>query len=195
MHCVAADSRLRVSGLRIFAAAEIDALVAWLPGAATVAVDAPAELSTAPHADDATLSAKFRVARCAEIALGRDLGCWVPWVTPTVAPAAGWIATGLALYGALRRAGVEAIEVFPYGAYRELARPERLPKKQTAAGVEARVRVLRRLGFNEPDSPIRSHDSLDALVGAVIARDHASGTARAATCGHDGSAIWLPART
>jgi predicted nuclease with RNAse H fold len=193
LHCVAVDARLQVADTAIFASAEMGELVEWVPVAATVAIDAPAELSTAFHADDEKLSPKFRRARCAEIALGRDVGCWVPWVTPTTAPQDGWMATGFALYAALRADDFEPIEVFPYAAYRELVRPNRLPRKQTVAGVQARVSALRKLGIDEPNLPLWSHDDLDALVGAVVARDHARKTARAATCGHDGSAIWLPA--
>jgi predicted nuclease with RNAse H fold len=193
LHCVTVDADLRVIHSVIFNAAELGELVAWLPDTATVAIDAPAELSTAFHADDEQLSPKFRRARCAEIALGREFGCWVPWVTPEAAPEHGWMATGFALYAALRTAGVEPIEVFPYGAYRELVRPARLPRKQTAAGIQARVAALRALGVEERTLPAWSHDSLDAFVGAVVARDHRAGTARRATCAHDRSAIWLPA--
>ncbi len=39
-----------------------------------------------------------------------------------------------------------------------------------------------------------SHDSLDALMAALIARDRTEGRAEMVTCGHDESAIWLPAR-
>jgi predicted nuclease with RNAse H fold len=193
LHCAAVDADLRIIGAAIFAADELGELVEWVPRDATVAIDAPAELSTAPHGDDEKLSPKFRVARCAEVALGRDFGCWVPWVTPTTAPAGGWMATGFALFDAFRAAGVEPIEVFPYAAYRELILPARLPRKQTAAGVQARVTALRTLGIDEPTLPAWSHDALDALVGAVVARDHRACTACAATCGHDRSAIWLPA--
>jgi predicted nuclease with RNAse H fold len=193
LHCVAVDADLRIIDAASFAADEMGRLVERVRRDATVAIDAPAELSTAPHGDDEKLSPKFRLARCAEIALGRDFGCWVPWVTPTTAPAGGWMATGLALYGTFRGAGVEPIEVFPYAAFRELIRPARLPRKQTAPGIHARVTALRTLGVDEPTLPAWSHDALDALVGAVVARDHRAGTARAATCGHDRSAIWLPA--
>src|SRR3990172_1764730 len=41
-------------------------------GGAAIAIDAPSDPSTAPHRGDPTLSPKFRVARCGEIALGQD---------------------------------------------------------------------------------------------------------------------------
>jgi predicted nuclease with RNAse H fold len=193
LHAVAVDGELRVVRSAVFAALELPALVAWLGDSATIAIDAPAQLSTARHADDAMLSPKFRVARCAEIGLGRDFGIWVPWVTPTTAPASGWMATGFALYGALRAAGKDPIEVYPHSAFRVLVAPAPLPKKQTVPGIRARVAALQKLGVVEPNLETWSHDGLDALVGAVVARDHDDGAARAATCGHDRSAIWLPA--
>jgi predicted nuclease with RNAse H fold len=193
LHCVAANEDLRLADSAVFAATELDDLVDRVRGAASIAVDAPSDLSTAPHADDTGLGLKFRTGRCAEIALGRDFGYWVPWVTPTAAPEVGWMATGFALYQKLRAAGIEPIEVFPYAAYRELVRPERLPKKQAVAGLRARAAALRMLGVREAALQMWSHDGLDAFVGAVVARDHARGDARAATCGHDASAIWLPA--
>jgi predicted nuclease with RNAse H fold len=193
LHAVAVDEELRVVRSAVFAALELRALVDCLDDSAVIAIDAPAQLSTAPHADEEALSPKFRLARCAEIGLGRDFGIWVPWVTPTTAPESGWMATGFALYRELRAAGADPIEVYPHGAFRVLVRPAPLPKKQTVPGIQARVAALQKLGIDEPSLAMWSHDGLDALVGAVVARGHAEGTARAATCGHDGSAIWLPA--
>src|SRR6266540_7004124 len=95
-----------------------------------------------PHRDDATLSPKFRAGRCAEIALGRDHRCWVPWVAPAIEPENGWMRTGLDLFEALAGACIETIEVFPYAGYRALAGKARLPKKQAVAGVRARVQLL-----------------------------------------------------
>jgi predicted nuclease with RNAse H fold len=37
-----------------------------------------------------------------------------------------------------------------------------------------------------------SHDGLDALLAALTAARCAEGVAVEVTCGHDGSAIWLP---
>jgi len=192
-HCVKLDDRGRIEDAVIVPTGDLAYLADWAGSATAVAIDAPAELSTAPHGDDQALGRKFVGARCAEIALGREYGSWVPWVTPTAEPVPGWIGAGFAVYGALRRAGVEPIEVYPYAAYRELVRPARLPKKSTAEGVRVRVEALRLTGIEANNLSMWSHDGLDALVAALIARDYARGTALAASCGHDGSAIWLPA--
>jgi predicted nuclease with RNAse H fold len=195
LHCVAMNDEYVVAKTEIFTASEMSQLGDWLQEASAVAVDAPAQLSTAPHEGDLTLSPKFRSARCAEIALGRDFGSWVPWVTPTEAPDGGWIATGLAVFQALRTRGIGVVEFFPWAGYRELVRPARLPKKQTVEGVRVRVEALRAAGITERDLGMWSHDGLDALLGALIARDYMAGNARRAACGHDESAIWLPAPT
>lgn len=42
-------------------------------------------------------------------------------------------------------------------------------------------------------APPPSHDVLDALAAALVALDRSRGRASRASCGHDGSAIWLPA--
>ena len=172
-----------VINLAVFDASEPWAAAAWCRGADMVAIDAPQALSAAPHAHDVSLAPKFRSARCAEIDLGRRHRLWVPWPTPIPdAPVPGWMAAGFALFGALPA----AIEVFPYAAFRVLAR-SRLARKQTPAGRVARARLLG-LALDR-----HSHHVLDAVVAARTARDHALGSAVAATCGHDGSAIWLPA--
>jgi predicted nuclease with RNAse H fold len=97
---------------------------------------------------------------------------------------------GLELFSALTDAGVETIEVFPYAGFRALV-GTRLPKKTTAAGIAARVRLLRDRGVDEPHLETWSHDGLDALLAALIAL----GPRRAV--GHEGpgcdeSKIWLP---
>jgi predicted nuclease with RNAse H fold len=194
LHCVVLNDESRVIETAIFQASQIGTLGDWLNNrGAMVAIDAPAQLSTCPHRDDPLLKPKFAVGRCAEIALAREYGTWVPWVAPTEAPTAGWIAVGLALFEELGARSVEAIEVYPHGAYRELVKPDRLPKKTTVAGVLARVAALRGAGIEEVHLDMWSHDGLDALVAAVVARDRLAGTARRASCGHDESAIWLPA--
>jgi predicted nuclease with RNAse H fold len=178
--------------MAVVPASDITKLAAWASEARAIGIDAPAQLSTAPHRDDRSLSPKFAVARCAEIELGRAYGYWVPWVAPTGEPP-GWIAAGLDLFHELRRRGSEPIEVYPYAGYRELVRPARLPRKTTAEGVQARVEALHRAGIHGDNLVMWSHDGLDALLAALIARDYAAGTAVAVSCGHDGSAIWLPA--
>ena len=172
---------------------DVDAAVAWVrsTGAARVAVDAPSALSTSPHADDVALGRKFRAARCGEVALGREAGVWVPWVSPPVgAPdVARWIAVGLAHCDALAVAGIDAVETFPHAAFRRLAGGQRVPAKSSAEGLAARAALLAGAGVGEPSLPLWSHDGLDACVAALVASSPAS---EEITCGHDGSAIWLP---
>jgi predicted nuclease with RNAse H fold len=195
LHCVAVDAARRVTGVRIFRADEVDDLVDAVRSAHVVAVDAPAQLSTMPHEHEVGLSPKFRRGRCAEIALGREHGSWVPWVAPAERPARGWIETGLRACEALRNGGTRAdvIEVFPYAGFRALAAGARLPKKQTVAGRRARAALLASAGVGERDLHAWSHDELDALLAAVIAVDVAENRAVRVSCGHDDSAIWLPA--
>jgi hypothetical protein len=100
LHCVKVGDDGSLGG-RVFAAQELDELRSWAAGAEVIAVDAPAQLSTAPHANDETLAPKFRHARCAEIALGREHGIWVPWTSPTGPPVPGWMATGLEVFATL----------------------------------------------------------------------------------------------
>jgi predicted nuclease with RNAse H fold len=164
---------------------DIGALAAWAAGADAIAIDAPSGLSTLPHADDAGLSPKFRAARCGEVALGREHGYWVPWVAPSEPPDRGWMRTGLDVYAAL--AGPPLLEAYPYAGFRELAGGARLARKQTRAGREQRAALLPWAAADW------SHDALDAALCAVVAADHAAGRARRVTCGHDDSAIWLPA--
>jgi predicted nuclease with RNAse H fold len=195
LDCVGLDDELRVEQVTLVPAAEIEELSASLAtSGATVAVDAPAQVSSAPHRGDALLSPKFALGRCAEIALGRKYGSWVPWVAPMERPPTGWMATGFALYEALAFRGIETIEVYPYAGYRELVGRARLPSKQTVEGMTARIEGLLSLGVRVEWPEMWSHDGLDALLAAVIARHHRAGTARRASCGHDESAIWLPAQ-
>ena len=165
---------------------DVGALVRWAAGAAAVAIDAPAALSTRPHAADTALAPKFRVARCGEIALGREHGYWVPFVGPAEPPDGGWLAVGLAAHAALPG----ALEAYPYAGFRELAGGAPLARKQTREGRSQRAALLRGAGV-EADAAW-SHDTLDAALCAVVARDRVAGRARRVTCGHDDSAIWLP---
>jgi predicted nuclease with RNAse H fold len=180
----------------VLPATDVDGIVAWVAAVdpIRVAVDAPSGLSTGAHAGDATLAPKFRAARCGEVALGREAGMWVPWVSPPVGATevAGWIAVGLALFEALRAAGLEAVETYPHAVFRILAGGrERVPAKSTTAGLRRRVELLRgSAGVDEPTLPLWGHDGLDACAAAVVA---AAPSPRVVTCGHDGSSIWLPA--
>jgi predicted nuclease with RNAse H fold len=191
--CVALDDELRVMERSAFESVALADLAAWAHDARVVAIDAPAQLSAQPHAGERSLAPKFRRARCAEIALGRGYGAWVPWVPGGTAPGSGWMRTGLDVYEALRRDGAELLEVYPHAGFRELAGRRRLARKQTAAGRAARTELLRAVGVSGARLEWWSHDELDAALAALVAWQRARGTAVRVTCGHDDSAIWLPA--
>ncbi len=191
LDAVALASDGRVLATAVLAADDLAAVVDWTYGAAAVAVDAPDLWSTAPHADDEALPPKFRSARCAEIGLGRLAGIWVPWTTPVERAPSTWIDAGVKLWAALRAAAHEPLEVYPHAIFRVLNGGRRPAKKQTVAGRHERRRLLRKAGVaTRPDC---THDVLDATAAALVALHYAGGVARAVTCGHDGSAIWLPA--
>lgn len=193
VHAVAIDGDLRVIDADVFGADQLDSLCSWSSGAEVVAVDAPATLSTAQHAADDSLPPKFRSARCAEIGLARSFGIWVPWVTPVSgSPLREWMKTGLEVHRQLAAGGRMVIEVYPHAGYLRLAGAKSLPKKQTLAGARTRISALAAAGISRTRLPMWSHDGLDALLAALVAHANAVGTAVPATCGHDGSAIWLP---
>lgn len=81
---LAADGAFVAGGLCVPDA--LDHLAEAAADAAVVAIDSPAQLSVKPHAADQHLSPKFQPARCAEVALGRNHGIWVPWVGPSEHP-------------------------------------------------------------------------------------------------------------
>jgi predicted nuclease with RNAse H fold len=194
LHAVALDDRRRVVAAAVLPATDPGAMVAFAVAARAqrVAVDAPSELSTLPHAGDAALAPKFRSARCGEVALGLEAGVWVPWVSPPVdaADVAGWIVAGLALFTALRAAGLDAIETYPHAVFRTLDDGARMPAKSTPGGLARRAALLRGAGVDEATLPMWGHDGLDAAAAALVALDPC---ARPYGCGHDGSSIWLPA--
>jgi predicted nuclease with RNAse H fold len=190
LHTVALTDEFHLE-TRVFSAGDLDSAVAWAGGAAAVAIDSPDSWSTAPHASDLTLPPKFRTARCAEIGLGRRFGVWVSWTTPADPVDGSWMDVGIRLFAALRTAGHSPLEVYPFGAFRTLAANRPLPKKQTPAGRHARAALLEAAGVAMPDTS--SHDCLDAAAAALVALHHLGGRATRATCGHDGTAIWLPA--
>jgi predicted nuclease with RNAse H fold len=156
-----------------------------------VAVDAPSALSPGAHADDVALAPKFRAARCGEVALGRDAGVWVPWVSPPegATDVAPWIRVGLDVFGALSAAGLDVVETFPHAVFRALAGGVRVAAKSTPAGLAQRVELLAGAGLVDSTLPMWGHDGLDAAACALVAADP---SARSLGCGHDGSAIWLP---
>lgn len=199
-HAVAIDDdRSSIAG-RVFAADEVDALVEWAEPAAVIAIDAPDRPSIGAHVSDERVAEKFREGRCGEVALGLDASYWVPWVTPVKPVPGSWIDVGIALHERLRaETGAEVIEVFPYACFRRLADDDPLPTKSSVDGMRARVALLEAEGVDDPHLDLWSHDSIDAAVAALVAAQHASGTAEGlgcgddSGCGHDGSVIWLPA--
>lgn len=192
IHAVALEDSLELFGATVLPPENIADLINLVHGAKCIAIDAPSALSTAPHLDDMTLSVKFRSGRCAEIALGREHGLWVPWVTPSAAAdAAAWMTLGLRLYEELASAGHRLIEVYSHAGFFALA-GRKLPKKSTPAGILARAGLLQEAGINPIGLTASSHDALDAAVAALTAHRAHFGTARQVTCGHAGSAIWLP---
>jgi predicted nuclease with RNAse H fold len=179
LHAVALDEGHRVLGAEAFAAGALDELRDWVGDADRVAIDAPDALSTEPHAGDETLSRKFRPARCGEIELGRRCGIWVSWVTPSGPPAPPWMEVGFALHDTLPN----TVETYPHAGFRTLAGAgTRLPPKSTAPGRAQRHELLRAAGVELHAGA--DHHTLDAAVAALAAEP--------VTCGHDGSAIWLP---
>lgn len=170
-----------------------DALLAALPAGTPVAIDGPAGLSTGARADDPTVSRKFRTARGCEIQLGRQRGIWVPWVTPMAgAPIEPWMAVAIDLHGRVADGGHVPLETYPHGVFVTLA-GRRLPRKTTAAGLSARVGVLRAAGIEGAHLKMWSHDALDATACALVAWDHHRGRAVAVTDELDATSIWLPA--
>lgn len=193
LHLVALADDGRVLSAAVVPTTELAEAVAFCAGIGPVrvAVDAPSALSSLPHADDTSLAPKFRAARCGEIALGREAGVWVPWVSPPVGATdvAGWIGVGLALFAALADVDLPAVETFPHAVFRSLAGGARVPAKSTPAGLARRVELLEASGVRERTLPLWGHDGLDAGAAALVA---ASPEPHVLTCGHDGSSIWLP---
>ncbi len=191
-HAVVLDEHARVTDAVTFAASDVGAVVTWADGAAAIGIDSPDRWSTAPHAGNASLSPKFRTARCGEIALGATHGIWVPWTTPVTPSPGTWLSAGIDLFAALRAGGHDPFEVYPHGVFRVLNDGGRPPPKRTTEGREARIRLLEAAGVAAVWAEMGGHDLVDATAAALVALHRAQGRARPATCGHDGSAIWLP---
>ena len=192
LHAVVLDGARSIVATFVVAPADVGDLVERLValGVVRAGIDAPDAMSVAAHADDETLAPKFRTGRCGEIALGRERGIWVSWVTPTAPPFAGWMTAGFALHEAATERGIETVEVYPHAAFRVLAGGRRPPSKTTPAGIATRVELLADAGVSGADHmAMWSHDALDAAAAALVVADE---DAVAVTCGHDGSAIWLP---
>lgn len=123
----------------------------------------------------------------------------VPGRTPFRAPPlgkpyAGFIAGSVRLFyslatlpGPFRLLGLDGIadsdvnvlEVFPGACWRLVAGPG-LPKKQTVAGRQARVALLRGLGVRVPKGALPAHDQLDAAMAAWVAYRFSRGETRSA---------------
>jgi hypothetical protein len=181
-----------------FAATDLDRLVAYCATATTVAIDAPEELSRGAHLDDFTLPPKFRTARCCEIAAWKDHGQPpVPWVTPMTGEAVpAWMATGFAVWDALKAAGHRPLEVFPAGCFHGLNGGRWPPRKPRPAGRRVRLALLADLVGLPADATGWTHDTIDAAVLAVVAHQ---GRAAARPMSHvcpdgDGSVMWGLAR-
>jgi Protein of unknown function (DUF429) len=177
---------------------DLELLGRFVDGAAQIAIDAPAEPSDLPHAADLRYAPKFRRARCGEVALRRQ-GIPVPWVTPARdAEPAPWIATGYGVWAFLRARGATPVETYPHGIFWRLAGSPVL-HKQRPFGHLRRVEALRQTALDVPQIEMWSHDALDALAAAWVARLVARDQAERIDCrddldwpDHDGSSIWLP---
>jgi len=152
--------------LTTFSTDDIAAAVEACAGASAIAIDAPSAPATGRvHVGER--SPKFAKARCNEIAAGEELGVWVPWVTPELAECPGWMCTGFALWDALRVAGHTPVEVYPAGSFWLLNGRRWPPRKSSPEGRAARLALL------EPfvgSLVLTSHDHIDAVMAAVVAR-------------------------
>lgn len=136
---------------------------------------------------EGTRSPKFAAARCNEIAAGEELGIWVPWVTPVLDECPGWMRTGFRLWDALRVAGHAPMEVYPAGCFWLLNDRRWPPRKTTPAGRAARLALL------EPfvgTLALTSHDHVDAVMAAVVARGPHRALAHT-DAGCDGSSLFV----
>jgi predicted nuclease with RNAse H fold len=191
---VVIDSSNSVVEARLLPTGRLEYVTDWAAEHDAIAIDSPDALSTGPHSDDSGLAPKFRTGRCAEIGLARNHHIYVPWVTPmTVDALASWMKVGMAIFARLRADGHAPIEVYPHAAFRVLAAGGKLHSKQTAQGLTQRIALMKSRGCGGAWIEMWSHDGLDALVAALVAADNLAGKAEPASCGHDGSAIWLPA--
>jgi predicted nuclease with RNAse H fold len=153
-------------GVSVSATTSVDDVVALCAGASAIAIDAPSEPATGRvHAGEH--SRKFATARCNEIAAGEQLGIWVPWVTPTIDACPGWMRTGFAVWDSLHAAGHAPIEVYPAGCF-WLANGRRWPPRKTSPAGRAARRALLEPHVGRID--LDDHDSLDAVMAAVVAR-------------------------
>lgn len=184
-----AGGRWAVAGAEVFAVDELAALTGWL-GEATVAIDAPGGPSERRHLADDRVAAKFRPARCAEVAL-RLAGVAVAWVAPGPDdPVPPWMQVGFDVWTAV---GPGALEVFPFGAFTALL-GRRPANKLTVTGRRQRLSVLAGELVLPDTAAAWGHDAIDAAVAAVVAAHHVDGRAVRVACGCEGgSVMWQPA--
>ncbi|MBM3673037.1 MAG: DUF429 domain-containing protein [Actinobacteria bacterium] len=187
--------KLRIRTAAIIDAGDDETLTAFCETADRVAIDAPSALSRRRHSRDRSLSQKFRVARCCEIAPGQEHKAWAPWVTPSRKSAcSSWMVTGFSVWTTLRQAAHEPRETYPHAVF--LALGGKMPSKATAAGRRARVAALATRVTLPTGIEHWSHDGLDAMAAAVVAADGDDGVCASHDHpDHDGSAIWLPRPT
>jgi hypothetical protein len=192
IHCVVMDEARRIVEGRVLPADSPTQLPDIVAGATAIAIDVPAALSTAPHADDPAVSRKFSTARCCEIALGRQYRLWVPWVTPGSRCGRTRLDAGgvPGVRGTCRQRPHPDRGLSPAGF--QLLASSRLPKKTTLGGIQERVARLEAQGITAPWMGLWSHDALDATLAALLALRATENTAVAVGCGHDNSAIWIP---
>ena len=195
-HVVVLDGR-KVKSAALWPTQDLAQLADVLAGCDVVAIDSPDRWSPGAIPEHAGLSPKFVAARCAEFELARKYRYWVPWVTPRPPQAPdehrryAWIERGIELFD--RLAGRTAtIEVYPNSIFRRLGGLTPLPSKSTMPGLGRRVELLRSAGIREEHLDMWSHDSLDASAAAVVAHCWTESLAEEVSCGHDGSAMWLP---
>jgi predicted nuclease with RNAse H fold len=185
-----------VERLPAAALARVEELVS---ASACVAIDAPEGLSAGSHLGDQRIAAKFRSARCSEVAL-RRAGIAVPFVTPLATEdVPPWMAVGFSVWEIARGESRNVVETYPHGIFWRLARHQ-LFHKQREVGRAARRAVLE----EHIDLPVGvelwGHDALDAVACAWLAWSVAHNFANRIDCAedlewpqHDGSSIWLPA--
>lgn len=191
LHCVVIDASGDVVRSAVFGV-QGDQMpshaVAWLENTSCVAIDAPREL--AGGHSHGSRRGKFALARCAELALGECFGIWVPWVTPAEQSLLrNWMKIGQLLFSVLDSTRV--LEVFPYAIFRVWA-ASTLQAKGSVEGLAQRLALLQSHGIELPnDAEMWSHDGVDALAAAAVARDYRDGCAVAVRGDHDDSCIWV----
>ena len=193
------NDRARVTALEQIPATELNEVEVLISSSGLVAIDAPGGLSIGSHVGDHRIAAKFRSARCSEVAL-RRAGIAVPFVTPLATEQIPlWMSVGFSVWEVAMRSSPSVVETYPHGIFWRLA-GHQLLHKQRESGRAARREVLEK----HIDMPIGvklwGHDALDAVACAWLARCVARGVAAEISCAtdldwprHDGSSIWLPA--